>query len=664
LVLAPKNNDASRGFTLHIESRDANDNRLLTAQLATGFVANETRYVKLIIHKECVQSPATCAVGETCNVWSVELAAEQLSRKAQEPHELDATCSPQNDMTPPSSSNAGAGGMMQTDTGNVGDAGSGPTTGAGGVGSTTVNGQNGTCSLGYVLTANTCVDIDECANGNPCGDHGRCQNVPSDYVCECDPGYQNTSGTCVAIENCQTNNGGCASTCTNSATGVVCACGKGQLLKSDRKSCGKFGPPKRLSISPSASMRPMEPHFAFDGEGNGLAVWVESDGTNGTLWSRRYFAGTGWGASVAIMDSDSGSASSPRVALDAQGRGVVVWAQTANSDSDVWAVRYSGETFAKPTRIDIANTGSAYDPSVELNDNGDGFAVWTQRGGTESQIWTNRLSADDGWAGPRASATPSSGGAFSPQVALDTHGNASLVWTESMFVDMTTPGFSPWAARFDPASGSWQPGIALDVNGSAGFPNGQVFGPEGNGLAVWWRITGGRMSIRASKYTESAGWSDSIDITAADSALMFPSVLPRVALSPSGIGAAIWTQYDGSQTGVWANRYEGASAHWSGATRLSAIDSTTAPLPQLAVDPSGDGFAVWSEVRQTSRIIKAWRLRADGVPATNITLSTDVTADPPMNSEVQIDVDAQGNAMAIWDVWEMGQYHVTASAFE
>jgi hypothetical protein len=48
----------------------------------------------------------------------------------------------------------------------------------------------------------------------------------------------------------------------------------------------------------------------------------------------------------------------------------------------------------------------------------------------------------------------------------------------------------------------------------------------------------------------------------------------------------------------------------------------------------------------------------------NATLATDVTADPSQNSVAQVAVDAQGNAVAIWDVLERGLYFVSASLFE
>jgi hypothetical protein len=183
LVLSPKNNDASRSFTLHIEARDAQDERLMTLRFASGFVANQTRYVKLMIHEACVKAAASCGAGETCNVWSLDLAVDDLGRKADAPDVLDATCA-EEDMTPPTAGAGGAGGTTPSGTaGSVSQAGAGAG-GAGGSNQAGASGQNGGCGAGYQRRLGVCMDIDECATTNPCGDHGTCQNNPGDYECQ------------------------------------------------------------------------------------------------------------------------------------------------------------------------------------------------------------------------------------------------------------------------------------------------------------------------------------------------------------------------------------------------------------------------------------------------------------------------------------------------
>jgi hypothetical protein len=675
LVLAPKNDDASRTFTLHIEARDANDARLMTLQFASGFVANQSRYAKLMIHVACVQAPASCNTGETCNVWSLELDADELSRTAKLPRKLDAECTPDGIQPPTAAGAGGAGGMFQT-------AGSGPAAGTGGVAGSAQagsSGQVGACAAGYVRNATACVDVDECAAGDPCGGHGKCQNIPGDYICQCEPGFQSQFGSCVSVESCKTNNGGCETNCDDSSGIVVCSCKPDEWLMPDRKSCATFSKPKR--IGGPWSTQPPQPHFAFDAEGNGLAVWTEGEWTQQmttvvSLWTRRYVAGMGWAPSAKLPITAAGTPSEPHVAMSSMGRGLVVWTQQESGDGDTWAVSYSDEKFGQPTRIDREATGSTSDPVVELDSNGDGFATWTQTDGASSQIWVNRFAASS-WGQPQAleasSSSPNGNGngngngnvsavsAFSARLSLDPHGDASVAWTQTRY-GSGTPMFVPWTARFDPASLHWHAATQLDDSGAAGFPDDALFG-KGNGVAVWPRTTDGSVSMRASSHGPDGQWKNSINIATVDSEVT--AVMPRVALSPAGSGAAIWTQYESPNVQIWANQYDGEADHWLGANQLSSLNATSSPLPEIAVDPSGDGFAIWSEIEGTARTIKVWRLQADAGFIGGLTLSTDqVPPSPQTASQVQIAVDAHGKAVAIWDVYSMGGYGVWASTFE
>jgi hypothetical protein len=181
-------------------------------------------------------------------------------------------------------------------------------------------------------------------------------------------------------------------------------------------------------------------------------------------------------------------------------------------------------------------------------------------------------------------------------------------------------------------------------------------------LAVWARMTDGLVSIRASKHVPVAGWSDSISLASGGSNIR--SAMPRVALSPGGGSAAIWTQSQIPSFQVWGSSYDDVSAHWTDAASLSSADCTADPTPQLEVDPSGDGFGVWSEINGNARVIRASRMQK-GIGFSQVfSLSTDTTATPPQNSPVQIAVDANGNAVAIWDVFQSGQYYVWSSSFE
>jgi hypothetical protein len=408
----------------------------------------------------------------------------------------------------------------------------------------------------------------------------------------------------------------------------------------------------------------MQPQFAFDREGSGLAVWTQSDYQSTSLWTRRYVAGSGWVADATKLAlTNPGTPSSPRLALGVSGRGVIVWVQSAAASRSIWAVGYTGLNFDEPRQLDSGGATDVSEPSVVFDDNGAGIAAWTQSDGTHSMIWTNRLSTDKGWIGAQPIDSSTGDDAFGPRLALDSQSNANLAWTQYHLSATESPRSSPWNVRFDTALGLWSsPPSQLDDSGIAGFPEIRSSGPNTDALAVWARMTDGLVSIRASKHVPAAGWSDSISLASGGSNIR--SAMPRVALSPGGGSAAIWTQSQITTFQVWGSSYDDALGHWTDAASLSSAGCTADPTPQLEIDPSGDGFAVWSEISGNSRVIRASRMQ-NGIGFSQVfSLSTDTTATPAQNSPVQIAVDVHGNAVAIWDVFQGGQYFVSSSSFE
>ncbi|TPW09101.1 MAG: hypothetical protein FD130_2655, partial [Halothiobacillaceae bacterium] len=53
-----------------------------------------------------------------------------------------------------------------------------------------------------------------------------------------------------------------------------------------------------------------------------------------------YTAGAGWGVAGLIETDNAGSASSPQVAIDANGNALAVWHQSDGTRYNIWANRY------------------------------------------------------------------------------------------------------------------------------------------------------------------------------------------------------------------------------------------------------------------------------------------------------------------------------------
>ena len=92
------------------------------------------------------------------------------------------------------------------------------------------------CIEGYRDANNSCVDIDECADGSSGCVHN-CTNLPGTYEC-CAPGLeQDHRGNCVDRDECRDGTNNCDQECANTHGSFICGCSPGYQLLSDKVTC-------------------------------------------------------------------------------------------------------------------------------------------------------------------------------------------------------------------------------------------------------------------------------------------------------------------------------------------------------------------------------------------------------------------------------------------
>jgi len=117
---------------------------------------------------------------------------------------------------------------------------------------------------------------------------------------------------------------------------------------------------------------------AIDAEGRAVVIWVQSR-PNYDLMAARYLPGTGWSAPE-VLDTETGEARRPVVSVDA-GKAVVVWTQTASSGTDQLRAR-SGDvaTGIWDAVIDLQPQGRPNDdsdyPALAVGASGERWLVW------------------------------------------------------------------------------------------------------------------------------------------------------------------------------------------------------------------------------------------------------------------------------------------------
>lgn len=329
------------------------------------------------------------------------------------------------------------------------------------------------------------------------------------------------------------------------------------------------------------------PQVAVDPNGNAIAVWKQSDGTRDNLWANRYVVGPGWGTPMLIETNSVADAVVPQVAVDLNGNATVVWAQYDGVRISIWSNRYvKGAGWGTALRIETVDR-DAGDPQVAFDPSGNAIAVWYQSDGTRLNIWSNRYVAGVGWGMAEQIETDDVGDAWSPKVAVDPSGNATAVWHQG---DGTR--YNIWSNRYVVDTG-WGTALLIEINdtGISAYSPQVTVDSSGNATAVWDQHDGTRPNIWSNRYAGGVGWGTPLLIESNDAG---GASRARVAVDSSGNVIAVWHQSDGTRFNIWSNRYV-PGVGWGTGLLLESNDAGDASDPQVAVDPSGKAIAVWQQ---------------------------------------------------------------------
>jgi hypothetical protein len=163
------------------------------------------------------------------------------------------------------------------------------------------------------------------------------------------------------------------------------------------------------------------------------------------LIALRSTSGT-WQAPVRIATSGSGAAGLV-LKSDAQGNGVAAWSEFTAAGSVVEAVTWTASG-AFSSVVQLSGLGqSEFLPDLAVNETGTAVVVWPQAttfGGSSYQVESATRPAGGNWSAATA-VSPVIPQAYSPRVALDGSGDATVVWEQSGTVKSATrPSGGVW----------------------------------------------------------------------------------------------------------------------------------------------------------------------------------------------------------------------------
>jgi len=385
----------------------------------------------------------------------------------------------------------------------------------------------------------------------------------------------------------------------------------------------------------------MYPEVAVDGSGNAVAVWYQFDNTRLNIWSNRYVVGSGWGVAELIETNDSGSAGWPQVSVDSPGNAIAVWEQDDGTRYNVWSNRYAvGTGWGTAELIETDDSGNAWDVRVSEDASGNAFAVWSQNDGVRFNIMSNRYVVGSGWGVADLVETDDSGNATDPELSVEASGNAIVVWSQ---YDGAT--FNIRSSRF-PVGTGWGTAEFVETDDSEDAKNPMVsLDSSGTATAVWFQYNGTRSDIWSNRNVLGTGWGVAHLIETDDSG---NASYPQVSADSSGNVIAVWQQQDGNLYNIWSNRYA-LGTGWGDAELIETEDLGSAYYPQVSVDSSGDGIAVWSQVNGDRKDVWSNRYTIGDGWGTATLIETNDSGDA---IGPKVCMYGSGKAIVVWSQWD------------
>lgn len=256
------------------------------------------------------------------------------------------------------------------------------------------------------------------------------------------------------------------------------------------------------------------------------------------------------------------------------------------------------------------------------------------------------------WLAPTKLSAPGQN-AEGSQVSVDEQGDALAGWQR----------FNEKSARFvievasRPAgTGSWQaPAIVSNTKDEASLPQ-VALDSSGGAVAAWLSFDGSEYSIRAATRPGLNGtWQAPVTIKKLGAmAVMEPR--PDLAVDSRGDAVVVWQRMEGSEAILEAAGRPAGASSWQAPETVSEKAGAMHPA-EVGIDAAGNATAVWEENVAGELLTGAASKPAGGKWQSPMHLSA-----PGGNAnEPRVAVDAQGDAVAVWERFEGEEFVEAAS---
>jgi len=392
------------------------------------------------------------------------------------------------------------------------------------------------------------------------------------------------------------------------------------------------GPELHVNTTTTTDQR--YPVVAADAVGNFVVVWNRFDqGVDGSqILAQRFSAeGERLGDELAINLLPAGSATSPSVAMTADGDFVVAW--TDAETLGVLARRYNaaGQDQGDAFRVDTEDAGGDDFARVAITPGGDFVVCWMSDGqdGDSTGIFARRYNAAGIALGTEFQVnTYTDHYQAYPSIAAAASGDFIVAW-ESYAQDGSGAGV--YAQRYDAAGATANGEFRVNTTTAEDqFAPSVAIGAAGDFIVAWTNFDpfapSDGVNVRAQRY--SAGGAPLAGEFQVSASPTHDAAYPSVTALASGGFVVVWQSYgqDGSGAGVFARQYDALGVAIDGEIQINSFVTGDQSDASVAANAAGDFVVTWESAAQTGGPwgIYAQRFIQTAAPVPTVSLESDV----------------------------------------
>lgn len=235
--------------------------------------------------------------------------------------------------------------------------------------------------------------------------------------------------------------------------------------------------------------------------------------------------------------------SNVQVAVDDAGQAIAVWQQSDGNLVTVRANYWDGQAWIGPEQIDADADKAGTTPDIDLDSEGNAVAIWRLSDGSTRRIETADFDGSD-WSGSVA-IDPGSQRLTGPRVGLAGNGKAVATWRLDASGNRRVYGNT----RHD---GAWGEALLLDDGGDTNISNAELAVDRAGRAFVVWNQSDGTRTRTVARRWDGSTW---LPLELLDNGLN-PTFSAQIALAGDGSGAAAWLESVNGELQVFVARFD------------------------------------------------------------------------------------------------------------